>query len=133
MISIEKDGWSNTMVCGPCIDACHLVPQSAFTNYPLDDDDDDDVLESNSFAKLQRKYELTWSLDNALCLKSDLHRLHDARLLAIHPKTLRIRTWAPSGISLPYHGTTATFPVSFPSSKALEYHWKMCVIENMCA
>jgi len=55
-----------------------------------------------------------------LLLFAHFHRLFDARLFAIHPKTHVIPTFMPSDDILPFHGLKVHFnPESPPDSLAL--------------
>lgn len=135
-ISGMGGGWANGMVVGPGIHACHIVPQSAWDQHPLLEDEDEDdcgpILDSQR--KWQRKWESTWAGENALWMQSSIHDAHDGRILAIHPKTWKIRSFAPYDLTMPYHNTTAYLSEDYPpDARALRYQWESCLIENMTA
>lgn len=61
-----------------------------------------------------------------------MHEAHNSRILAIRPKSLKIRVFAPYDIVLPYHNQTAHISTrTCPDDRALRWHWEACVIENM--
>jgi hypothetical protein len=96
-------GWGVAMGVGPGIDACHIVPPYAWDLYPLGDDDEDDC----SIRHLELKWENTWASDNGLWMQSSIHGAHDSRILAIHPETFKIRSFAPYDLIEPYHNKIA--------------------------
>ncbi|KAL8387369.1 hypothetical protein RB595_009953 [Gaeumannomyces hyphopodioides] len=75
----------------------------------------------------------TWSVGNSIILSAAIHEAFDQRLLAIHPNSHLIRVFAPYDLITPYHGRKAYFGRGIPDSKALRWHWDVCVIENMGA
>lgn len=133
-ISGIGEGWVNGMVVGPGIHACHIIPQSAWDLYPLPGDEDGEDSSLNSPRRWQKKWESTWAGENAIWMQSSIHDAHDGRILAIHPKTWKIRSFAPYNLTLAYHNAVAHLSVDYPPDhRALRYHWESCVIENITA
>ncbi|KAF8241263.1 hypothetical protein K440DRAFT_645685 [Wilcoxina mikolae CBS 423.85] len=112
----------------PLIPSPHLPPPESATI-------EDPEVHARAKAALQKRYNSTWSLQNGLTMRSDIHALFDARLLSIHPVTLKIRLFAKIDWLLEYHDSTAHLHSDGvpPSRYALKYHYDQCVIENICA
>lgn len=65
-------------------------------------------------------------------LLSHIHKCFEARLLAIHPTTYRIRTFAWYDVLNEYHGQLANVSADVDPI-ALRHHWDMCCLENIVA
>lgn len=72
------------------------------------------------------------SSSNGLPLLSHLHKCLEARLIAIHPTTHHIRTFAWYDILNDYHGQKAEIPPDVDPN-ALQHQWDMCCLENIVA
>jgi len=153
VVSGSSTSFMTGLACGPGIQATHIVPKSHWLAYPLAQDDyanndylltvrtskpaDSEATSADADAAktiLKRRYTATWSLSNGISLRSDIRAVHDARLLAIHPKTHEVRLFAPIEWLLPYHGVKAKLPpLGGPDKRALKFHYDQCVLENVCA
>ncbi|EJP61133.1 uncharacterized protein BBA_09908 [Beauveria bassiana ARSEF 2860] len=121
--------WSALQLIGPGVQACHIVPQQHYHLYPLGDPSD---TTQDSARRLCQAWEKTWSPGNGILLMKHIHDFFDARLLSIHPTTLRIRVFVPFEDLELYHGRKAQIPPRVDRS-ALAHHYDMCCIENMAA
>ncbi|ATY67181.1 hypothetical protein A9K55_000376 [Cordyceps militaris] len=121
--------WSPLQLIGPGVQACHIVPQQHHHLYPLGDQSD---TIQDSAQRLCQTWEKTWSPGNAILLMKHIHDFFYARLLSIHPTTLRIRVFVPLEDIELYHGRKAQIPPRVDRS-ALAHHYDMCCIENMAA
>ncbi|KAM3514003.1 hypothetical protein MY11210_002320 [Beauveria gryllotalpidicola] len=121
--------WSALQLIGPGVQACHIVPQQHCHLYPLGDQSD---TTQNSARRLCQAWEKAWSPGNGILLMKHIHDFFDARLLSIHPTTLRIRVFVPFEDLELYHGRKAQIPPRVDRS-ALAHHYDMCCIENMSA
>ncbi|KAM0664440.1 hypothetical protein ACQRIU_007022 [Beauveria bassiana] len=121
--------WSALQPIGPGVQACHIVPQQHYHLYPLGDPSD---TTQDSARRLCQAWEKTWSPGNGILLMKHIHDFFDARLLSIHPTTLRIRVFVPFEDLELYHGRKAQIPPRVDRS-ALAHHYDMCCIENMAA
>ncbi|KAF2967492.1 hypothetical protein GQX73_g6123 [Xylaria multiplex] len=137
---------------GPAIHACHIVPRLQYYLYPIKDADvfpirDIDTAtnektprrlaaEQRAAKKRSRKLEeawlKTWSPENSILLRKDLHELFDARLFSIHPKTFVIRVFVPYDVLTGFNGKKAILSSDI-DTEALRHHYEMCCIENMAA
>ncbi|KAF4948333.1 hypothetical protein FSARC_13774 [Fusarium sarcochroum] len=134
-ISGKGRSWYTTPAIGPALQACHIVPQQHYHIYPdalfqTRADEGDDVEFSSE--RLRQAWTNTWSSENGILLKNDLHELFDTRLISIHPKTKKIRAFVPYDILTEFHGRTATVS-SEVDEAALRHHYEMSCIENMAA
>ncbi|TRX98063.1 hypothetical protein FHL15_001273 [Xylaria flabelliformis] len=145
---------------GPAIDACHIVPQLHYHLYPIKDSDvfhvndmdttvDEEKAEEQTLdeqaaevaeqraaekrsLKLAEAWFATWSPENSIILRKDLHELFHARLFSIHPETFVIRVFVPYDILTGFNGKKAILS-SIVDIEALRHHYEMCCIENMAA
>lgn len=130
--------WCASPAIGPAIQAAHIVPQLHYHLYPRGHryprGTGPDMPDPNDSTQLRGAWLSTWSITNGILLASHIHQLFDARLVSIHPRTLRIRAFVPYDLITPYHGRVAALDrKSMPDRNALEHHWDMCCIENMAA
>jgi hypothetical protein len=64
-------------------------------------------------------------------MQSSIHEAPDARLLAIHSESLKIKGFASYSLVLPFHNKPAHLKKkAYPPNRMA---WDMCVIENMTA
>lgn len=127
--------WCANPSIGPTLEACHIIPQQHYYLYPDPEDlewQDPSQDARQSSRRLYEAWERTWSPGNGILLLSHIHSLFDARLLSIHPQTLRIRVFVPFDVITEYHGRIAKVPRSVDRA-ALRHHYDMCCIENMAA
>ncbi|KAI0858164.1 hypothetical protein F4860DRAFT_486949 [Xylaria cubensis] len=140
---------------GPAMEACHIVPQLHYYLYPIKDSnvfpvsDIDTTIDEEKTdekaaevaeqraaekrsLKLAEAWFATWSPENSIILRKDLHELFHARLFSIHPKTLVIRVFVPYDILTGFNGKKAILS-SIIDTEALRHHYEMCCIENMAA
>jgi HNH endonuclease len=108
------------MICGPGIEVAHIIPKSMYQFYPNVANDDEG-------------WNLTNSSGNCILLDSLTHVIHDNRLIAIQPSSQRIRLFAPVKPLLERSNRQAGFGGYRPAWESLDWHYKMCVVENMCA
>lgn len=74
------------------------------------------------------------SKNNNITMLSHIYDFWKAGLLAIHPKTLRIRCFVPSDVISNYDDKPASFPSSeSPDRDSLRLHYDICVWVNMTA
>ncbi|KAK1827726.1 hypothetical protein QBC39DRAFT_419140 [Podospora conica] len=124
--------WCASPAIGPAIQAAHIVPQLHYHLYPIGIGPS--IPDPNDANQLRAAWFRTWSITNGILLASHIHQLFDARLVAIHPRTLHIRAFVPYDLITPSHGRVATLDKrSMPDRSALQHHWDMCCIENMAA
>ncbi|KUI66774.1 hypothetical protein VM1G_02328 [Cytospora mali] len=115
-------------VQGPGLEAAHIVPQSQWNTFPIDN--------SNSIAdpglsdQLLQAWRSTWSAElNGIMLLSHLYKCFNARLVAIHPKTHLIRAFVDYDVITEFYGMRANLPRLIPE-QVLQHHWDMCCLEN---
>lgn len=124
--------WCASPAIGPAIQAAHIVPQLHYHLYPRGIGPG--IPDPNDSTQLRGAWLSTWSITNGILLASHIHQLFDARLVSIHPRTLRIRAFVPYDLITAYHGRVAALDKkSMPDRNALQHHWDMCCIENMAA
>ncbi|KAF5547491.1 hypothetical protein FNAPI_8520 [Fusarium napiforme] len=132
-VSGEGESWCPGPPIGPCIQACHIIPQHHYHVYPVAGGDvDDDVPLESSLRRLKEAWQSTWSPRNGILLMKHLHDFFDARLFSIHPRTLRIRVFVPYNALTRFNGQRASVPNTI-DRKALRHHYEMSCIENMAA
>lgn len=74
-VTRNNSSWpGSTMISGPGMQACHIVPKSMYKWFPTDDDDNPGELE---------QWNRTNSLCNCILLDAFVHTVHDLRLLAV--------------------------------------------------
>lgn len=100
IISGQSNQWDGGMLGGPGLEACHIVPKVLYWDYPPGIPGEATVGELETF--LDAQWERTNNgLKNGICLRSDLHKLFDARLLAINPvRSTSKRFFQPLDLSL---------------------------------
>ena len=124
--------WFGNPAIGPAMQVAHIVPLLHYHVYPRGMDQQ--VPDPNNLSQLRAAWFSTWSISNGIILSSHLHQLFDARLVSIHPRTLRIRAFVPYDMITPYHHRLAALDKkNLPDRNALQHHWDMCCIENMAA
>ncbi|KAK7428365.1 hypothetical protein QQZ08_005122 [Neonectria magnoliae] len=127
-ISGLGDSWVVSPAIGPALQACHIIPQRHFHLYPGADtysDDDEDCRR-----QIHESWRQTWNPKNGIMLMSHLHELFDARLISIHPDTLRIRVFVPYNVLTVNNGQESCVPDNV-DREALRHHYEMCCIENI--
>ncbi|KPM34371.1 hypothetical protein AK830_g12205 [Neonectria ditissima] len=129
-ISGLGDSWVVSPAIGPALQACHIIPQRHFHLYPGVDTYPDDDEECRRL--IHEAWRQTWNPKNGILLMSHLHELFDARLISIHPDTLRIRVFVPYNVLTVYNGQEACVPDNV-DREVLRHHYEMCCIENMGA
>ncbi|KUI74580.1 hypothetical protein VM1G_10064 [Cytospora mali] len=111
---------------GPGLEAAHIVPQSQWNKYPIDEG----IPESGNIELLKIAWRSTWDAQrNGIMLLSIVHRCFDARLIAIHPKTKLVRVFVNYDPLNKYHGKKVNLPRSVPV-EVWQHHWDMCCLEN---
>ncbi|KAI1120151.1 hypothetical protein F5Y10DRAFT_259000 [Nemania abortiva] len=130
-VSRQGESWCPGLPISPGIQACHIVPEIHYHLYPGSRNDGDTTIEA-CLRRLQEAWENTWSPDNGILLRKDLHVLFDARLFSIHPETFRIRVFVPCDILIEFNDKIALIHPD-TDRRALQHHYEMCCIENMSA
>ncbi|KAI9772220.1 MAG: hypothetical protein M1840_000969 [Geoglossum simile] len=121
VITGQNTSWEpGSTVCGPGIEVAHIIPKSMYQFYPNAASGDDG-------------WNLINSPRNCILLDSLTHVIHDNRLIAIQPSSNRIRLFAPVKPLLEKSNRQAGFGRSRPAWESLDWHYNMCVVENMCA
>ena len=143
VISGLRNGWSTNVAVGPGLHACYIVLSSFWALYPLPNHPSANSGEEVGSVEQrhrkwvedrQRKWIRTWRRENALLMQSSIRTTHDARILAIHPKTFQIQYFTPYNLILPHHNKPTHLSLRRrPDTRALKFHWESCVIENMTA
>ncbi|KAI0868414.1 hypothetical protein GGS24DRAFT_482490 [Hypoxylon argillaceum] len=133
-ISGEGESWYPNQTLGPGVQVCHIVPQQHYHLYPDVDDyyDEEDMPIEESPRRLQKAWRSTWSPRNGILLMKHLREFFDARLVSIHPDTLRVRVFVPYNALTRFNGQIASVSTRV-DHEALRYHYEMCCIENMAA
>lgn len=115
------------------LEAYHIVPPEYFSIYPVGSSTG--ATASGSRGSVPAAFDQIWTpAKNAILLLPHIYGLFRARLIAVHPETLRIRTFSPCELVDQYNGSLAKFGAGCePDREALRWHWNMCVIENVTA
>ncbi|KUI63341.1 hypothetical protein VM1G_11243 [Cytospora mali] len=112
----------------PGLEAAHIVPQSQWHTYPINEKKD--MANPDAGDQLGLAWRGTWSAEtNGLSMMSHLHRCFNARIIAIHPKTHLVRAFVDYPVVARLHGKPAKLPRLIPSV-VLQHHWDMCCLEN---
>ncbi|KAI0100811.1 hypothetical protein GGR51DRAFT_531764 [Nemania sp. FL0031] len=132
VVSRRGESWCPGLFISPGIQACHIVPQMHYHLYPSSENDSDVTAIEASSRRLKEAWDNTWSPENGILLRKDLHELFDARLFSIHPETFCIRVFVPCDMITEFNGKTALIHED-TDRKAVQHHYDMCCIENMAA
>jgi HNH endonuclease len=78
VISRNNTSWGN-MVSGLAIETCHIIPKAMFKWYPW----------QNGEPSEQDLWNAVNNIDNCMVMDSISHTIHDNRLLAVHPVSIK--------------------------------------------
>lgn len=128
----SKKGGNNAIAPGFMLEAYHIIPPEHFDVYPVNQGS---INREVTIDDTVASFDLTWTPPkNAILLLPHIYDLFRARLIAVHPKTLRIRVFAQCELVEQYNGNLANFDMGCePDVAALVWHWNMCVEENVKA
>ncbi|KUI68270.1 hypothetical protein VM1G_04227 [Cytospora mali] len=126
--AVTREGDVDGTPC-PGFEAAHIVPQSQWMVFPMDDNQN--IADPTDQSSLNRAWLDTWTPErNGIMLDSTLHKCFDQRLWSIHPEKRKLRVF----IDIPYlhkfHGQTV-YLSKYTEDKVLQHHYDMCVLENM--